>query len=125
YYKRALSAHINEHVPFSVDVRLRKHSGEYVWTAISGEALHDSSGTAIRMVGSVRDITERKQSEEKMRFLAYHDTLTGLMNRRRFFEEVSSATAHPDQPFALIVLDLDHFKKMNDSFGHHMGDRLL
>ncbi|WP_337098283.1 EAL domain-containing protein [Paenibacillus sp. YIM B09110] len=125
YYKLALRAHINEHIPFSVDVRLRKHSGEYVWTAISGEALYDSSGTAIRMVGSVRDITERKQSEEKMRFLAYHDTLTGLMNRRRFFEEVSLAAAHPDQPFALIVLDLDHFKKMNDSFGHQMGDRLL
>ncbi|MGO4546836.1 EAL domain-containing protein [Paenibacillus sp. 2TAB23] len=124
-YQAALGTHLETGKAFMLDARLRKQSGQYVWAAISGEAVRDMDGIALRMVGSVRDITERKQAEDKMRYLAYHDTLTGLTNRRRFYEEIALAAAVYEQSFAVIVMDLDHFKKINDSFGHQMGDRLL
>ncbi|WP_171056405.1 EAL domain-containing protein [Paenibacillus sinopodophylli] len=124
-YLAALKAHLELGKAFMVDARLRKQSGQYVWVVVSGEAVRDESGVALRMVGSVRDITERKQAEDRMRYLAYHDTLTGLTNRRRFYEEIALASTAYEQSFAVIVMDLDHFKKINDSFGHQMGDRLL
>lgn len=124
-YHSILRAHLDKQAAFIMEARLRMQSGQYVWTMISGEAVHDESGQPIRMVGSVRDISERKEAEEKMRYLAYHDALTGLTNRRRFYEEIAAAAACYEQSFAVIVIDLDHFKKINDSFGHQMGDRLL
>lgn len=124
-YQLALKSHLNEQTPFMLDARLLTSRDQYMWVVISGEALRDADGHYTRMVGSVRDITERKQAEDKMRYLAYHDTLTGLTNRRRFYEEIAAASEIDNQSFAIIVLDLDHFKKVNDSYGHQMGDRLL
>ncbi|MCP8968367.1 GGDEF domain-containing protein [Ectobacillus ponti] len=73
-----------------------------------------------------RDVTEWKQAEEQVRFLAYHDPLTGLPNRHRFYEEVGQALQNPEtEKAAIILLDLNDFKPVNDTYGHHAGDAFL
>lgn len=124
-YQSAYQLHMDVKKPFQLEVRLRMDSGDYVWAAISGEAVRDDEDRPVWMVGSVRDITERKLAEDNMRYMAYHDTLTGLTNRRRFYEEIATAGQFKERQFAVLVLDVDHFKKINDSFGHQMGDKLL
>jgi len=79
-------------------------------------------------IGIVRDVTERKRAEETIKHLAYHDTLTGLPNRRLFNDRLNLAMAHAErnqQKLAVILFDLDHFKEVNDTLGHSVGDQLL
>jgi diguanylate cyclase (GGDEF)-like protein/PAS domain S-box-containing protein len=95
-----------------------------VWTA----ALFDAKGEINGIMAIVADITERKQSEAKINYLAYHDTLTGLPNRISFEERLVEAVAHagPErEPLAVMFLSLDRFKKFNDTLGHLIGDQLL
>jgi diguanylate cyclase (GGDEF)-like protein/PAS domain S-box-containing protein len=125
-YSKALLAHLQQKALFEIELRLRKQDGAYVWVIASGEALYDAAGNPVRMIGSVRDISDRKHAEMLMYNLAYHDSLTGLTNRLSFYEVIKGAVRQrPDEPFAIMVLDLDHFKKINDTYGHQMGDRLL
>ena len=124
--REALLAHMQQKALFEIELRLLKQDGDYVWVIASGEVLYDESGKPARMIGSVRDISDRKHSEVLMHNLAYHDSLTGLTNRLSFYEVIKAAVRlRQDEPFAILVLDLDHFKKINDTYGHQMGDRLL
>jgi diguanylate cyclase (GGDEF)-like protein len=93
------------------------------WLEVRGSAI-PSGG----FVTSYIDITERKKADERIRILALHDTLTGLPNRLNLNDQLEQAVgraAGNDQRFALMFLDLDGFKKINDSFGHDIGDKLL
>jgi len=81
-----------------------------------------------RLEGTVQDVTERKRAEEQIRYLAYHDSLTGLGNRLLFKERLGVALAQArrnDGVLGVLFLDLDHFKRINDTLGHSVGDRLL
>ncbi len=90
---------------------------------------HGSSDDSGRFLSTIaRDISERKQLEAQLRHLANHDALTNLYNRRRFEEELDRELAKVrrfNQPAAVLFIDLDHFKYVNDTLGHHAGDQLL
>ncbi|HTF36510.1 MAG TPA: EAL domain-containing protein [Myxococcota bacterium] len=88
----------------------------------------EETGRPQRLEGTVQDVTERKQAEEQIRYLAYHDSLTGLGNRLLFKERLGVALAQArrnDGVLGVLFLDLDHFKRINDTLGHSVGDRLL
>src|SRR6185295_15699489 len=94
----------------------------------SGEPLHDEQGRFVGYRGVSRDITPRKQAEERIQYLASHDSLTGLPNRVMFGEllnHVLALSQRNQRRFAVLFIDLDRFKFINDSLGHEAGDALL
>ncbi|HEY2944438.1 MAG TPA: EAL domain-containing protein [Vicinamibacteria bacterium] len=103
--------------------------GQKVGTILGYAApLFDESGRPRGAIGASLDITERKRAEEQIKSLAYHDSLTGLPNRRLFQDRLSVAVAQAHrnaQRLAVLFLDLDRFKSVNDSLGHAAGDRLI
>lgn len=96
------------------------------WLTIS--TMRDDAGRITHYIGSFTDISERKTAEERIYHLAHHDTLTGLPNRFSLHNRLSQAIAsvrREDKALAVMFLDLDHFKAINDTLGHPIGDRLL
>ncbi|HEX7974684.1 MAG TPA: EAL domain-containing protein, partial [Anaerolineales bacterium] len=125
-----LAAHLdglNSH--FESEHRMQDKSGSYRWVLTRGLAVRDADGLAYRMAGSQTDITERKLAEEQILHDALHDRLTGLPNRALFTDRLWHAVErferNPADRFAVLFLDLDRFKVINDSLGHNTGDRLL
>lgn len=128
--KLNLYAHIQRQTPyFNCEYRIRKKNGQYAWVLTRGLAVWDDDGKPIRMAGSQTDITERKNAEQQLLHDALHDALTGLPNRTLFLDRlklaIERAKRREDYLFAVCMLDLDHFKNVNDSLGHLIGDRLL
>jgi diguanylate cyclase (GGDEF)-like protein len=88
----------------------------------------DSQGRAVQLVGAIHDVTQRTDAEEQIRRLAYYDTLTGLPNRLLFMQQLQTALGYAErhgQKVALMFVDLDNFKRVNDTMGHGAGDELL
>ena len=112
----------------SNEYRVLRKDGRAAWLSSHGKPLADSSGRNTRMIGVSQDITERKRQEEEARFLAYHDTLTGLPNRRLLDDRLRQAVflaQRRDTRVAVVVMDLDNFKQVNDALGHRAGDSVL
>lgn len=120
---KGLSAHLES------ECRMLHKDGSYRWMLCRGQAVWDKDGHATRMAGSQTDITDRKYAEQKLLHNAFYDTLTGLANRALFMDRlryaVERAKRRDDYRFAVLFLDLDRFKDVNDSMGHQAGDQLL
>lgn len=123
-YKAALSGKLSSRI----DVQARRGDGTFGYYTMVTKPLYDTFGKVSGLFGTVQDITERKHAEKQLRSLAYFDPLTGLANRTLFTRElndVMQTICHRGGSAALLLLDLDHFKEVNDTLGHAAGDELL
>jgi diguanylate cyclase (GGDEF)-like protein len=112
----------------SVDVKARRGDGSVGDFAVTSKAVTNAEGGIIGFNGTIQDISARKTAEERLERLAYYDPLTGLANRALFHREINDVLtrcARTGSRAALLLLDLDHFKEVNDSLGHAAGDELL
>ena len=119
---------INDNEAFEIEFRLQHKLGHYVPVLARGFILRDEAGRAVRVSGTNLDLTERKRAEAQIHHLAYYDALTELPNRRFLVEQLRKALMGSDRlqmRGALLFIDLDHFKELNDTLGHDTGDELL
>jgi diguanylate cyclase (GGDEF)-like protein/PAS domain S-box-containing protein len=111
------------------DFRLRTADGNYLWFALKVRPVVGSDGEVVRLVGTMTDVTEFKNAEERLLFDAVHDNLTGLPNRELFIDRMEAAfgfaRADPQIRPSIVVVDLDRFKQVNDSVGIAVGDSIL
>jgi diguanylate cyclase (GGDEF)-like protein/PAS domain S-box-containing protein len=123
-----ISTHVLRGFRWQGELRSRRKDGTIVWEEISVSPLRDRNATISRFLVVKEEISERRELEEELRHLASTDPLTGLLNRRSFFltaeQEIARQHRHP-RPLAVAMLDLDHFKSINDRFGHQAGDEAL
>jgi len=114
---------------FECELRIRHKRGHWVWMQVRGRVVDRApDGEPLRVAGLRQNITRRKETEARLEALAHTDALTGVNNRRRFTDlaadELARAQRH-GQPVALLMIDLDHFKSVNDRLGHAGGDAVL
>jgi diguanylate cyclase (GGDEF)-like protein/PAS domain S-box-containing protein len=111
-----------------MDLRIGTKDGELRHVHLLGEGLPDDAGRIVGVAGTIQDATERTRAIQQIHRLAYFDVLTELPNRSRFHEKLAETldvAKRDDKPFAIMFLDLDHFKRINDTLGHAVGDDLL
>ncbi len=130
-----LKAQIARHLQGKISVlegeyRIRRQDGQYVWMLARAVAVRDAKGVAVRLVGSQSDISEQKAVEDQLLHEAFHDALTGLPNRVLFVDRLGvlvDRARHGKNPkhFAVLFVDVDRFKYVNDSLGHLAGDEFL
>ena len=129
--KALIAKHLKgQNEALEAEYRIRRKGGQYVWMQTRAQAVRDEKGRAIRMVGSQSDISEQKAVEDQLLHEAFHDALTGLPNRVLFVDRLGvlldrARHGKNPKPFAVLFLDVDRFKYVNDSLGHLAGDEFL
>ncbi len=110
------------------EARYLSRQGDFRWFEVNVRPTCDEDGRIVGTAGTLRDITEQREAERKMRYLAHYDSVTGLPNRILALDRLDQwlkASGRADEQVAVLFLDLDHFKKANDTLGHEAGDQLL
>lgn len=126
YVKDKIKSHLENFEEFQCKFRILKADGEYLWVDASGEAIREPDGHVGRFIGSLTDITEQKKSEKQLEFLSNHDALTGLPNRQSVLNTLDQHAAEfPNRHLAIVALDINRFRLVNDHYGHGTGDAVL
>ena len=127
--KAATSTANGSNQTFQEEFRYRTAAGDWKWIRCTGRIIaRDADGRAVRAIGTNLDITDYKNAEEQIRLLAYYDNLTELPNRRLLLDRLTQALSQAKRfgrALAIMFLDLDNFKTINDTLGHEAGDELL
>lgn len=124
----ALAATAETGAPYEMELEMVRPDGSHGWMLGRGEAVRDATGAIVGLQGVAMDITDAKAANDALQALATHDPLTGLANRAALLDEItraSSAGLRSGRATALLILDLDRFKNVNDTLGHAVGDALL
>jgi diguanylate cyclase (GGDEF)-like protein/PAS domain S-box-containing protein len=103
-------------------------AGHPIWIALSATCIRDAYGKPLHFLGQIQDVTDRHRFEQRLQYMADHDPLTGLLNRRAFERELASQVARNERygvEGSVLIIDIDHFKYCNDTLGHRAGDELL
>lgn len=127
-FYRAMWSEINKTGKWKGEVWNRRKNGDLFLELLSINSIRNNSGEITNYVASLIDITEQKAAEDRIKQLAYYDELTGLPNRRLFMDRLEraiAASARSEKHVALLFLDLDNFKNINDLHGHQIGDKTL
>lgn len=113
---------------YQVEKRYRHARGHHLWVLVTVSLVRDDQGRPLYLISQVQDISERKELAESLEYLVDHDFLTGLFNRRRFERDLATEAQRISRyglPGAVVLVDLDNFKSVNDALGHEAGDDLL